>query len=546
MKKIIAAIAAVVVALALAPAAVAQPVASSAAQPAAQHAAGAAAYRPPPISWGVCSDATLASRGAQCGFLVVPRDYAHPRGAKIKVAVSRVLHKTPTSQGVMLVNPGGPGGSGLIYSVLQTAIPNGAGLSYDWIGFDPRGVGASRPALSCNRYFFHGDRPPYRPTTRKIHRQWVARSKAYARQCSGRALFQHVKTTDSVKDMESLRIALGQQKINFYGFSYGTYLGQVYATQHPNRVRRFIFDGTVNPRRVFYKSNQDQDRAFQRTFNIYFRWLAKYHSTYHVGATFKAVRSTFLRTQAKLDRKAAGGVLGGDELIDVFTSAGYYVYGWEDIAQAYSDYLNKGDASELIGGYKDANPTTPGADNSYAMYLGTQCTDAPWPRSQKRLDRDNRRLDRTYSYFTWANAWFNGPCAYWKYRAAHPVNVHGQQVHVPILMIGETFDAATPFSGSLVVRKLFPRARLIEGKNGSTHAGSLSGVACTDNAIAAYLQNGTVPARRSGNRADKVCPPVPQPDPTAAPGSARTIAPGTTDRLPAALRAGLQAAQLHR
>jgi pimeloyl-ACP methyl ester carboxylesterase len=538
MKKLIAAIAAAVVAIALAP--------SADAATAPRAGARAIAYQPPPINWGVCTDATLVSRGAQCGFLVVPRDYGHPRGAKIKLAVSRVLHKTPTSQGVMLVNPGGPGGSGLIYSVLQTAIPNGAGLGYDWIGFDPRGVGSSQPAVSCNSTFFHGDRPPYRPTTRKIHRQWVARSKAYARQCSGRALLQHVKTTDSVKDMESLRIALSQQKINFYGFSYGTYLGQVYATQHPNRVRRFVFDGTVNPRRVFYKSNQDQDRAFQRTFNIYFRWLAKYRSTYHVGATFNAVRSTFLRTQARLDRKAAGGVLGGDELLDVFTSAGYYVYGWEDIAKAYSDYLNKGDASELIGLYKDANPTTPGADNSYAMYLGTQCTDAPWPRSQKRLDRDNRRLDRTYNYFTWANAWFNGPCAYWKYRAAHPVNVHGQQVRVPILMIGETFDAATPFSGSLVVRKLFPRARLIEGKNGSTHAGSLSGVACTDNAIAAYLQNGTVPARRSGNRADKVCPPVPQPDPTAAPANARTIAPGTTDRLPAALRAGLQAAQLHR
>src|SRR3954469_21320371 len=234
MKKLIAAISAAVVAIALAP--------SADAATAPQAGARAIAYQPPPINWGVCTNATLVSRGAQCGFLVVPRDYGHPRGAKLKLAVSRVLHKTPTSQGVMLVNPGGPGGSGLIYSVLQTAIPNGAGLGYDWIGFEPRGVGSSKPAVSCNSTFFHGDRPPYRPTTRKIHRQWVARSKAYARQCSGRALLQHVKTTDSVKDMESLRLPLGPQKINFYGFSYGTYLGQVYATQPPNRVRRFVFD----------------------------------------------------------------------------------------------------------------------------------------------------------------------------------------------------------------------------------------------------------------------------------------------------------------
>ena len=125
---------------------------------------------------------------------------------------------------------------------------------------------------------------------------------------------------------------------------------------------------------------------------------------------------------------------------------------------------------------------------------------------------------RNYYYITWSNAWFNGPCAYWKYKADRPVNVKGSKVHVPILMIGETFDAATPFAGSLVTRRLFPTASLIEGVDGSTHAGSLSGIACTDDAIAAYLTDGTVPARKSGNRSDLKCPPVPQPDPTAAAG----------------------------
>ena len=341
------------------------------------------------------------------------------------------------------------------------------GASYDWIGFDPRGVGSSSPSLSCNANYFHGDRPPYRPTTKAIHQRWVDRSKAYARQCAqspDAALFAHVKTTDTVKDMESLRKALGQQQINFYGFSYGTYLGQVYATQHPDRVRRFVWDGTVDPQRVFYQSNQDQDRAFQKTFDIYFRWLAKNSAVYDVGNTYDQVRRTFLNTQAKLDRSAEGGILGGDELLDVFTSAGYYVYDWEDIAAAYSTYLHKGDATELIARYQDANPTTPGGDNGYAMYLGTQCTDAPWPRSQAKLDRDNWRLDQTYNYFTWANAWFNGPCAYWKYPASKPVDVDGSKVKVPILMIGETFDAATPFAGSLVTRRLFPTASADRGQ----------------------------------------------------------------------------------
>ena len=118
-------------------------------------------------------------------------------------------------------------------------------------------------------------------------------------------------------------------------------------------------------------------------------------------------------------------------------------------------------------------------------------------------------------------------------------------MHVPILMIGETFDAATPFAGSLVTRRLFPTASLIEGVGGSTHAGSLSGIACTDDAIAAYLTDGTVPARgKSGNRSDlKQCPPVPQPDPTA--GSQRTSLSLRATTL-ARLRAELQAAQLGR
>ena len=109
-----------------------------------------------------------------------------------------------------------------------------------------------------------------------------------------------------------------------------------------------------------------------------------------------------------------------------------------------------------------------------------------------KLNRDNSRLDQDYNYFTWANAWFNGPCAYWKYQAS-PRSSDGPQVHVPILMIGETFDAATPFAGSLDVRAL-PDRLADRGRGGTTHAGTLSGVACTDNTIAAYLEAGAVPA----------------------------------------------------
>ena len=114
------------------------------------------------ITWGDCTDDTLIAFGAQCGMLSVPLDYARPSGPKIQLAVSRVLHTSSEAdyQGIMLVNPGGPGGSGLIYSVLGAFVPGDAGSTYDWIGFDPRGVGASTPALSCDPNYFAGPRPP--------------------------------------------------------------------------------------------------------------------------------------------------------------------------------------------------------------------------------------------------------------------------------------------------------------------------------------------------------------------------------------------------
>ena len=337
--------------------------------------------------------------------------------------------------------------------------------------------------------------------------------------------------------MESLRKALGRKSISYYGFSYGTYLGSVYATLHPNRVNRIVLDSTVDPRQVWYQSNLAQDVAFQKTFSIYFSWLAKYHRVYHVGNTRAAVRKRYLSTVAKLDKHAYKNYLGGDELIDDFTGAGYYVYDWASIARAYSKFLHTGNGNSLLAMYKSANSTAKGGDNEDAMYLATSCTDAAWPHSQHRLNQDSIKYNKKYDYLTYSNAWFNGPCAYWKYPAAKPVTVSGKHLKSKVLMIDETYDPATPYEGSLYVRSIFPTASLIEGKDGTTHAGSLSGVSCTDDAIARYLTNGSVPARKAGYRSDKVCPPVPNPNPTA-----RVAARSDHSVMPLALREELEGA----
>ena len=127
----------------------------------------------------------------------------------------------------MLVNPGGPGGSGLGLSVIGPIISQGfgrkdAGGAYDWIGFDPRGVGSSKPALSCLPNYQGPDRPDYIPTTPGLYNVWQVRSKAYAAACGKHrgALLAHMHTTDSARDMDSIRSALGASRINYYGYSY--------------------------------------------------------------------------------------------------------------------------------------------------------------------------------------------------------------------------------------------------------------------------------------------------------------------------------------
>jgi pimeloyl-ACP methyl ester carboxylesterase len=506
--------------------------AQAAPQPAAKP-APVASFTPAPIAWGVCEAPALARRNGECGFLTVPLDYKKPKGTKIKLAVSRIKHKVAADkyQGVMLTNPGGPGGSGLTLSVLGEFVPDNAGAAYDWIGFDPRGVGSSVPSLTCNGNYFAAPRPRYVPTSKKHEKTWLKRAKGYAKACdkAGGKLLNHLKTVDTINDMESLRKALGQSKINFYGFSYGTYLGQVYSTLHPNRVRRMVMDGVVNPSRVWYKANLDQDIAFNKSIKVFFGWVAKNDATYHLGKSAAVVEKKYYAALAKLTKKPAGGKLGAAEWTDVFTSAGYYVFGWQDVAGVFAAYVNDGDYRPALAAFQDANPTGPGTDNGYAIYLATQCSDVAWPKKYSKWRSDNRKIHAKAPFFTWSNVWFNAPCLTWPTKPGKPVKVDGSKAP-PVLLIGETLDAATPYSGALEVRSRFPKSVLIEGVGGSTHSGSLNGVACTDNLIAAYLTDGSLPDRVRGRRSDAQCDPVPQPDPTAT-ASAKTLNKASVDSL---------------
>jgi pimeloyl-ACP methyl ester carboxylesterase len=446
----------------------------------------------------------------------VPLDHDRPDGEKIQLAVSRVRHKTPDSQyqGVLLVNPGGPGGSGLPYSVLGQFVPGGGGDSYDWIGFDPRGVGASKPALTCDPEYQGSDRPDYIPTNVFLERIWLARSRAYAAACgrNGGALLRHMTTVDWAKDMEAIRRALGEEQINFFGFSYGTYLAQVYTTLFPQRMRRMVLDGNVDPRYVWYQANLNQDVAFETNVKAWFDWLARHDATYHLGDTEAEVEALWYAEQDKLRAEPAGGIVGPDEFTDIFLQAGYYQQTWLDLATILTNWVQSRDPSQLIAQFRATN--TPGNDNTYAVYNAVQCTDVRWPQSWPQWRRDNWRTYQQAKFETWANAWYNAPCLNWPAPAHKPVEVDGSKV-APALLISETLDAATPYAGSVEVRRRYPNARLLAEPGGTTHAGSLNGNECVDNIIGAYLATGALPTRAPGDGPDAVCAPLPEPEPEA-------------------------------
>jgi len=468
------------------------------------------------LHWGGCPTRIypdLAGGEEQCAKLVVPLDYNRPHNGKtvtLEVSILRHTSSAKNYRGVVLSNPGGPGDGGLDLPIdLAPYVPHGVGNDFDWVSWDPRGVGASTPTIRCLPNYFHGHRGSYIPHTKHLLHYWLKRSKRYANACERKypALLNHITSEDSARDMESIRKALGVNKIDFYGYSYGSYLGEVYSTLFPQHLHRMVLDSNVDPRRVWYQANLDQDRAFDRNIRLYFKWVAKFHDVYHLGATKKAVYHRYYADLAKLTRHPRGA-LGPDEWQDVIEGAAYYRLDFKQIAYAWSRFDNHDSPRQMISQFRQTD--TPGDDNGFAVYNAVQCTDTKWPTKWSRWARDNHAYYKKYPFLTWSNAWYNAPCLYWKGQVHKPVRINGARTG-SVLLIDETLDAATPFEGSLEVRRLYPNSSLIAEPGGATHADSLFGDSCVDNQIASYLKTGRRPLRKHWNGPDALCRPLPDP-----------------------------------
>ncbi|MFE9168867.1 alpha/beta hydrolase [Streptomyces kebangsaanensis] len=471
----------------------------------------AAAAKAVKVTWKKCGTPNYPT--LQCGSVKVPLDHRHPSGKKITLALSRVPHTAKTYQGPLLVNPGGPGGSGLsLAGFVASSLPKSVAAQYDVIGFDPRGVGKSSPALDCKPGHFKPVRPDSVPGTPAIEKANLKRAKDFAAACGKKyaGVLPHINTVNAAADMDAIRKALGAKKINYFGYSYGTYLGAVYAKFYPDRVRRLVLDSIVDPTGVWYDDNIQQNYAFEGRQHAFTAWIAKHDSTYRLGTDPAKVEAKWYAMRAALAKKPAGGKVGASELEDTFIPGGYYNGYWPYLAQAFAAYVNNKNTGPLIEAYDDFAAVGPSDDNGYSVYTAVQCRDAAWPRDWRQWSKDNWAVHAKAPFMTWNNAWYNAPCAFWPVSSQRPVNVANSKLP-PALLFQATDDAATPYPGGVTVHRLLRNSSLVVEQGGGNHGVTLSGNACLDKHLATYLTNGKVP--RGHGVADAVCKKLPDPKP---------------------------------
>jgi pimeloyl-ACP methyl ester carboxylesterase len=467
------------------------------------------------LHWHSCSG-QLATEGVpDCTMLSVPLNYADPGGRHISLALDMVPATAPQSQqqGIMLVNPGGPGGDGLpLAAEVAQGITPSVAADYDIVGFDPRGVGSSVPALSCDPSFFSGVRPNYIPANSAAEQMLVNRAKMYAGDCEQKFgwLLPYMTTDDVARDLDSIRAAFGVAKINYYAFSYGTYIGEVYATLFPSRIRRMVLDSTVDPTGVWYADNIDQDYAFQGRMEAFFAWMAKYDDIYHLGSTTAQVQAAWYKARNQLLGHPADGMVGADEFDDTFLEGGYLDELWPALAQALSSYLNSGQTSDLITQYQGNGTQN---ENEFAVYNAVQCSDVSWPHSWAYWTADTEMVYKKAPFQAWDNAWFNASCAFWPVPGpAKPLQIKGAALP-GILMLQGTADPATPYAGAQDAHKLLPSARMVVVEGGGNHGQSLEqpSNSCVQGYLNAYLATGALP--EAAGLVNATCPAGPDPTP---------------------------------
>jgi len=458
-------------------------------------AAGLLPFYTQQVSWTNCG-------GFQCATIKVPVNYADPQGATLGLAVIRQLATDQFQlDGSLVVNPGGPGGSGIQYLRGGDVASAAVSAHYNLVSFDPRGVGQSDPieCLTDSQMDTFLSAPPDPSSPAEIQTV-ISQSQFLAQQCEAKnaALLPYVGTANAARDMDVLRAILGESKLNYLGKSYGTYLGAVYAEEFPQRVGRFVLDGALDPNLTSEQLNLTQAAAFDAELKQYAQnCVTQANCPLGTNAT-----TGLANLKTWVDGLDAHPISGDatrklDEAYAI-TGIAFAMYSqtfWPDLTSALTSAYT-GDGSALLAMADAYNDRANGhfQDNSTEANYAVNCLDHPdEATSVAQIEKDLPTYEAAAPFFGEMVDWSGLPCAYWGTPATGTPHKISAQGSGPIVVVGTTRDPATPYAWAQSLAAELSNGHLLT-MNGDGHTAYLRGSTCIDSAIDAYYLQGTVPA----------------------------------------------------
>jgi pimeloyl-ACP methyl ester carboxylesterase len=446
----------------------------------------------------------------QCTRLLVPFDYARPGGRRFSLPVIKLPASHPSQRiGALLVNPGGPGGSGVSYTLqARTEIAAPVRARFDVVGFDPRGVGSSIPAVHCLTgpqldTYFATDEAPSTPAGLATV---VAASKRFAQGCARNsgALLPWVGTRNAARDMDVLRAALGEAKLTYLGKSYGTYLGTWYAQLFPRHVRALVLDGAIDPASGSLGMNMVQAQGFQVALRAF---TADCVARPGCPVGRGSVSAGLARISALVSRATANPLrndfdaqpANGAMLLNGIALALYSQSYWPDLRDGLAAAF-RGNGTilvEMANALFERN-TSGQYSNLADAETAVDCVDRPWPARLAAWRAAAAAAAAAAPLFGAPIMWGSLPCAYWPVRAAatSPVRAAGAP---PILVVGNRNDPATPYRWAQALSRDLSSGVLL-GWDGNGHTAYMMGSSCVDSIVDRYLLTLAVP------RTGTICP----------------------------------------
>ncbi len=447
------------------------------------------------LTWTSCRGDAL------CARLTVPVDYRHPDGDTLDLAVLKVPAADPDHRiGSLVVNPGGPGASGVDYAAhARSVFREPLRDRYDIVGFDPRGTGDSSPVdcLSDRQLdaYVAEDPDPDTPAEVTAYADTVA---AFGRGCVERtgALAGHVTTVEAARDVDVLRAALGESELDWFGASYGTKLGATYADLFPRRVGRMVLDGAVDLSIGSRELSLQQAAGFETALRSYVQDCLD--DDCYLGDSMDAALT---RIRSFLDHVDAKPLDTSDD--DRPLRVGNAFYGivvtlysrdsWPVLTQALKAALD-GDGSLLLrlsDIYHDRG-SSGYDDNSTEANYAIGCLDDPWSITADQVPAQLPDFERASPTFGRVFAWGLTSCGGLQVRATDVDREITATGAAPIVVVGTTRDPATPYEWAVHLAQQLDSGVLVT-RDGDGHTGYNAGNACVDDAVEAYLLHGTVP-----------------------------------------------------